>query len=79
MGLHFVLMGVTGIVVVASVVELAFEQHAHGANIHNLGESLWWAIVTGRPELPAGPDRANAGPGPGPARQIRLNGCTRAA
>jgi voltage-gated potassium channel len=34
-GLHFVLMGVTGIVVVASVVELAFEQHAHGANIHN--------------------------------------------
>jgi voltage-gated potassium channel Kch len=45
-GLHFVLMGVTGIVVVASVVELAFEQHAHGANIHNFGESLWWAIVT---------------------------------
>lgn len=45
-GLHFVLMGVTGIVVVASVVELTFEQDAHGANIHNFGESLWWAIVT---------------------------------
>ena len=45
-GLHFVLMGVTGIVVVGSGVELAFEQHAHGANIHNFGESLWWAIVT---------------------------------
>lgn len=39
-------MGVTGIVVVASVAELAFEQPAHGANIHNFGESLWWAIVT---------------------------------
>jgi voltage-gated potassium channel len=45
-GLHFVLIGVTGIVVVGSGVELAFEQHAHGANIHNFGESLWWAIVT---------------------------------
>ncbi|MGH3423047.1 MAG: potassium channel family protein, partial [Streptosporangiaceae bacterium] len=45
-GLHFVLMGVTGIVVVGSGVELVFEQHAHGANIHNFGESLWWAIVT---------------------------------
>jgi voltage-gated potassium channel len=45
-GLHFVLMGVTGIVVVGSGVELAFEQHAHGANIHDFGESLWWAIVT---------------------------------
>lgn len=45
-GLHFVLMGVTGIVVVGSGVELAFEQHAHGANIHNFGESLLWAIVT---------------------------------
>ena len=45
-GLHFVLMGVTGIVVVAAGVELVFEEHAHGANIHNFGESLWWAIVT---------------------------------
>jgi voltage-gated potassium channel len=45
-GLHFVLMAVTGIVVVGSGVELAFEQHAHGTNIHNFGESLWWAIVT---------------------------------
>ena len=43
---NLVLMGVTGIVVVGSGVELAFEQHAHGANIHNFGESLWWAIVT---------------------------------
>jgi voltage-gated potassium channel len=45
-GLHFVLMAATGIVVVGSGVELAFEEHAHGANIHNFGESLWWAIVT---------------------------------
>jgi voltage-gated potassium channel len=48
-GLHSVLMGVTGIVVVGSGVELAFEQHTHGANIHNFGESLWWAIVWPRP------------------------------
>jgi voltage-gated potassium channel len=33
-------------VVVASGVELAFEEHADGTNIHNFGESLWWAIVT---------------------------------
>jgi voltage-gated potassium channel len=45
-GLHFVLLAATGIVVVASGVELAFEEHAHGTNIHNFGESLWWAIVT---------------------------------
>lgn len=45
-GLHFVLLAAAGIVLVASGVELAFEQHAHGANIHNFGESLWWAIVT---------------------------------
>lgn len=45
-GLHFVLMAVTAIVVVGSGVELIFEQHARGTNIHNFGESLWWAIVT---------------------------------
>jgi len=45
-GLHFVLMAVTAIVVVGSGVDLIFEQHAHGTNIHNFGESLWWAIVT---------------------------------
>ena len=25
---------------------LAFEHHAPGANIHNYGNALWWAIVT---------------------------------
>ncbi len=45
-GLHYVLLAATGIVVVGSGVELAFEHHAHGANIHNYGESLWSAIVT---------------------------------
>lgn len=45
-GLHFVLMTVTAVVVVGSGVELIFERHAHGANIHNFGESLWWAIIT---------------------------------
>ena len=39
-------MAVTAIVVVGSGVELIFEQHARGTNIHNFGESLWWAIVT---------------------------------
>ena len=39
-GLHFVLMGVTGIVVVASGL---WNSPSHpGANIHNFGESLWW-------------------------------------
>jgi voltage-gated potassium channel len=45
-GLHFVLLAATGIVLVGSGEELAFEQHARGANIHNFGESLWSAIVT---------------------------------
>lgn len=34
---------------------------------------------TGGPGEAAGPYRENAGPGPGQARQIRLNGCTEAA
>ena len=57
-GLHFVLLAAAGIVVVASGVELVFEEHAHGANIHNFGESLWWAIVT---VTTAGRHRADRG------------------
>jgi voltage-gated potassium channel len=45
-GLHFVLLSVLAIVGVGAAVELAFEQHAPGANIHNFGDALWWAVVT---------------------------------
>jgi voltage-gated potassium channel len=45
-GLHFVLLAVLGVVLVCSAAELGFEQHAHGATIHNFGDALWWATVT---------------------------------
>jgi voltage-gated potassium channel len=45
-GLHFVLLSVLAIIGVCSAVELAFEQHAPGANIRNFGDALWWAVVT---------------------------------
>jgi voltage-gated potassium channel len=45
-GLHFVLLSVLAIVGVCAAVELAFEQHAPGSNIHSFGDALWWAIVT---------------------------------
>jgi voltage-gated potassium channel len=45
-GLHFVLLSVLAIVGVGSAVELAFEQHAPGSNIHDFADALWWAIVT---------------------------------
>jgi voltage-gated potassium channel len=45
-GLHFVLLAVLVIVFVLAVFELGFEQNAHGSNIHNYGDALWWAIVT---------------------------------
>jgi voltage-gated potassium channel len=45
-GLHFVLLAVLGIVLACSAMELGFEQHAHGATIHNFGDALWWAIAT---------------------------------
>ena len=45
-GLHFVLLAVLGVVFVCSALELAFERSAHGSNIHDYGEALWWAIVT---------------------------------
>ena len=35
-----------GVVFVCSALELAFERSAHGSNIHDYGEALWWAIVT---------------------------------
>ncbi len=45
-GLHFVLLAVLVIVFVLAAFELGFEQNAHGSNIHNYGDALWWAIVT---------------------------------
>jgi voltage-gated potassium channel len=45
-GLHFVLLAVLAIVFVCSALELLFERNAHGSNIHNFGDALWWAIVT---------------------------------
>jgi voltage-gated potassium channel len=45
-GLHLVLLAVLAIVGVGAAVELAFEQHAPGATIHNYGDALWWAAVT---------------------------------
>jgi voltage-gated potassium channel len=45
-GLHFVLLSVLAIVGIGAAAELAFEQHVPGANIHNFGDALWWAIVT---------------------------------
>jgi voltage-gated potassium channel len=29
-----------------AVIEFFYERHAPGANIHSLGDSLWWAVVT---------------------------------
>jgi voltage-gated potassium channel len=45
-GLHFVLLAVLLVVFATAAVELDFEQHAQGANIHNYGDALWWTIVT---------------------------------
>lgn len=45
-GLHFVLLAVLAIILVGAELELTFEQHAAGGNIHNYGDALWWAIVT---------------------------------
>jgi voltage-gated potassium channel len=45
-GLHYVLLSVLAIVGVCSALELAFEEHAPGATIHNFGDALWWSIAT---------------------------------
>jgi len=45
-GLHFVLPSVALIVFCSAWVVTVAERHAHGSNIHNLGDGLWWAIVT---------------------------------
>jgi voltage-gated potassium channel len=45
-GLQFVLLGVLLIIFVGAALVLAFEARAHGSNIHDFGDALWWAIVT---------------------------------
>jgi voltage-gated potassium channel len=45
-GFHFVVLA-AGVLVFACAGLVTFaERNAHGANIHNFGQGLWWAIVT---------------------------------
>lgn len=45
-GLHFVLLAVLVIVFAGAALVFLVERHSAGANIHNYGTALWWAIVT---------------------------------
>ncbi len=45
-GLHFVLLSAVLVVFAGAAVELGFESHAKGSNIHGYADALWWAIVT---------------------------------
>jgi voltage-gated potassium channel len=45
-GLHYVLIVVIAILFASAGLEVAFEEHARGATIHNYGDALWWAVVT---------------------------------
>jgi voltage-gated potassium channel len=45
-GLHYVVAVVIAIMFAAAGLEVAFEAHAKGGNIHNYGDALWWAVVT---------------------------------
>jgi voltage-gated potassium channel len=45
-GLHFVLLTVGIIVFVCAGMVTLAERHAPGSNIHDLGQGLWWAMVT---------------------------------
>jgi voltage-gated potassium channel len=44
--LHFVLLSVAVIIFAAAGLEVAFEVHARGSNIHGFADALWWAAVT---------------------------------
>jgi voltage-gated potassium channel len=43
--LHFVLLSVA-VIFAAAGLEVAFEAHARGANIHGFADAVWWAVVT---------------------------------
>ncbi len=45
-GFHFVLLTVVVLVFVCAGLVTFAERHARGANIHDFGQGLWWAIVT---------------------------------
>jgi voltage-gated potassium channel len=45
-GLHYVLAVVIAVMFAAAGLEVAFEAHAKGGNIHSYGDALWWAVVT---------------------------------
>jgi voltage-gated potassium channel len=45
-GLHYVLLSALVVVFAGSGLVLVFERHAKGANIHDYGQALWWAVVT---------------------------------
>jgi voltage-gated potassium channel len=45
-GLHFVLLAVGIIVFACAGIVTIAERNASGSNIHNLGQGLWWAMVT---------------------------------
>jgi voltage-gated potassium channel len=45
-GLHYVVAVVIAIMFAAAGLEVAFEAHARGSNIHSYGDALWWAVVT---------------------------------
>jgi voltage-gated potassium channel len=44
--LHYVVGLVVAIMFAAAGLEVAFEAHAKGSNIHSYGDALWWAVVT---------------------------------
>jgi voltage-gated potassium channel len=45
-GFHFVLLAAGLIVVACAGLVTVAERGAHGSNIHNFGQGLWWAMVT---------------------------------
>jgi voltage-gated potassium channel len=45
-GLFRVLLAATGLLFLGAWVDLLFENHAPGSNIHSYGDALWWAVVT---------------------------------
>lgn len=45
-GFHFVVLTVAILVFVCAGLVTFAERHAKGANIHDFGQGLWWAIVT---------------------------------
>jgi voltage-gated potassium channel len=45
-GFHFVVLAAVVLVFACAGVVTFAERNVHGANIHNFGQGIWWAIVT---------------------------------